>query len=90
MADVETKSIRVYGDTYNRLKSLRRDGESVAEVVQRIMPDDVGEVVERPEEETVGIVVPKQTGQKISKMAGENVSANDVIEQLIDNHEEDT
>lgn len=88
MADVG--SIRVHGETYERLKNLRREGESVEDVVERLLDVEIeGEVIERPEEETVGVTVDKSLVEEVNSRAGENVNANDVIEALINQHEGD-
>lgn len=83
MSEVEDTTIRVYGDTYRRLAVLREEGESVREVVERILPDETF-VIERPESDVVAVRVDPESAQQINSMAGENVTANDVIEHLLE------
>lgn len=83
-----SKSIRIHGETYERLKSLRKDDESVEDVVERLLEVEIeGEVIERPEKETVGVTAEESIVKEVNQRAGENVSANDVIETLIDQHQ---
>lgn len=87
MGESEQSSVRLYGSTYERLKSLKREGESIKDVLNRVMPDDVDEV-ERIDENVVGLPAPSEVTEQINKMAGENVSANDVVDRLIDEHQD--
>jgi len=87
MSDEGTSSIRLHGSTYERLKELRDDGETVKDVLNRILPDDVDEV-KRIDENVVGLPTSSEVTKKVNEMAGDNVSANDVIDKLIDEHED--
>lgn len=82
-------SIRLHGQTYTRLKEIQRDDESMLDALNRILPEDVDEV-EQIDEEAVAIPTPPEISERVNKMAGKNVSANDVIDQLIEQHTEET
>lgn len=84
----EGGSIRVHGETYQRLKDLKEEDETLEEVLEKLVEKDLsGEVIERPEARTVGVPANDEIIEKVNEKAGENVSANDVIETLIDQHE---
>jgi len=89
--DGPESSIRLRGETYQRLKELRRDDETVLDALNRVLPDDVEEVekLERPDDKVVALPTPSEVSQRVNSLAGNNVSANDVIDHLIDEHEED-
>lgn len=84
----DTSSIRLHGQTYERLKELQREDESLTDALNRILPDEVGEVT-RIDENVVAIPTPREVSQRVNKMAGENVSANDVVATLIEEYETD-
>lgn len=84
----DESSIRLHGSTYDKLKELKQEGETIKDVLNRILPDDVDEV-ERIDENVVGLPTPSEVTKKVNEMAGENVSANDVIDRLIEEHEND-
>lgn len=87
MSNDSASSIRLHGSTYSRLKELKEEGESVKDVLNRILPDDVDEV-ERIDENVVGLPTSSEVTKKVNEMAGDNVSANDVIDRLIDEYED--
>lgn len=87
MGEDDTKSIRLYGTTYQKLKSLQRDGEALVDTLNRILPDEVEEL-EQIEEDVVALPTPSSVTERINDMAGDNVSANDVIDRLIEEHED--
>jgi len=89
MSNSNESSIRLHGTTYEKLKDMKREGETIRDVLNRILPDDVEEV-ERIDENVVGLPTPAHVTQKVNEMAGENVSANDVIDRMIDEHDEST
>jgi len=86
MTSSDESSIRLHGSTYDKLKELKQEGETIKDVLNRILPDDVEEV-ERIDENVVGLPTPSEVTKKVNEMAGENVSANDVVDRLIDEHE---
>jgi len=47
------------------------------------------EKLERPDDKVVALPTPSEVSQRVNSLAGNNVSANDVIDHLIDEHEED-
>lgn len=87
MGEDDTKSIRLYGTTYQELKSLQEDDEALVDTLNRILPDEVEEL-EQIEEDVVALPTPSSVTERINDMAGDNVSANDVIDRLIEEHED--
>lgn len=83
-------SIRLHGETYQRLKEMRQESETMLDVLNRILPEDVDEVekIERPDEEVVALPTPSDVSRRVKSLAGQNVSANDVIDELIEEHNE--
>lgn len=88
MSDDTESSIRLHGSTYDRLKKMKEGDDTIRDVLNRILPEDVDEV-ERIDENVVGLPTPSEVTDKVNQMAGENVSANDVIDRLIDEYQED-
>lgn len=86
MTGSDESSIRLHGSTYDKLKELKREDETIKDVLNRILPDDIEEV-ERIDENVVGLPTPSEVTKKVNEMAGENVSANDVIDRMIQEHE---
>lgn len=80
-----TKTVRLYGDTHSQLKDVKEDGETFDEALRRILPEDV-EVVEHPEQEVVGVAVSSETHDKVMTMAGQNVTADEVVNYYIHMH----
>jgi len=83
-----SSSIRLHSKTYKQLKVIQKDGESLLDTLNRILPEDVDEI-ERIDEDVVAIPTPPEVSQRVKKMAGQNVSANDVVAELIAEYEDE-
>jgi predicted CopG family antitoxin len=79
----------LYRSTYNLLKKISDDGESVEDVVQRLASSERLEKADIIDEEIVALPTDKQTVNKINGKAGKNVSANDVVYRLAKEHTDD-
>jgi hypothetical protein len=93
MSNDETKaSVRLHGETYSRLKSLKDDDETIQEALEKIAscPDEEIEVIERPEDEVVAIPADESVAKQIRMLAGENTTANDVVDKLLDMYEHES
>lgn len=78
-------SIRLYKSTTSRLHEMKREDETLEDVLERIIPDgDLEEVSEA----TISLPADATLVEKLKIMAGANVSASDVVDQLIDEYQD--
>lgn len=85
---MSSASIRLHRDTYNSLKEMRQKDETTLGVLNRILgenEDDL-EKVTFPDIEIVALPVPQEINEKVSSLAGDNASADDVVTKLIEEH----
>jgi len=85
-------SIRLRGETYRRLKDIKREDETMLEALNKVIPDDLGKVekIERPHDKVVALPTPSDLSKRINNLAGQNVSASDVVDQFIERHQEES
>lgn len=83
----KTTTLRVHGDTYERLKKVKGEDESVQSFVEELIPNNMEKQMTRPEKETVGIRVNTEAARQANYLAGENMSVDAVINKLLENYE---
>lgn len=81
-------SIRLHRDTYNSLKEMKENDETTLGVLYRILEEneDNLEKVTFPDIDIVALPVPQELNEKVNSLAGDNASADDVVTQLIEEH----
>lgn len=80
-------TIRVHGDTYNRLTESKPDEVTVQEYVEALVPEEMEKSMTRPESDVVAIRVERSVARQVNRLAGENMTADRVINRLLDTNE---
>ena len=81
-------SVRLHGETYQRLKEIQEEGETLKEAMNKILPDDEEvDIIAGSNTDPVAVPIPSEVSERVNEMAGQNVSANDVVAHLIEEYE---
>lgn len=80
-----SKTLRLYGDTHDELKSISAEEETFNDTLERILPEEA-KVVEHPEDKVVAVTVDDEVHRQVMEMAGQNVNVSHVIQYYINEY----